>query len=422
MTTSQLQIWMVYMIMNLWIILPPIKMYIRSRNKITLEKNKKIKDIEQHLIFIGLVMVFEIISIILISRNEDRTQVLMLLIISIILMFTNHYLVVDKEKTMYQVIPFLQIFAITGADLFSSSRDYKIIVIVVVLSILNEYPVRFSKVFSIFALFFYMGTSISLQVLEGHHDLMEMVVYAIRNTITYGLVIISFYIGKKQLFLNQQLKEMTQTLKDKNKELEEISILKERSRIAREIHDTLGHTLTGAIVQLEVAKKMVRVDEEKAIEAIDKTQKITRDGFAEVKRAIKALRPILIEDSTLEEALYALIEKTQNHCQVIIHADIEKGIIQDENVKITIYRIIQEAITNSIRHGEATQIDIKIEKADEEALMIQVTDNGKGCETISEGYGLKGIKERVQLLEGKMITHSEHGKGFEMALTLNQRT
>jgi signal transduction histidine kinase len=184
----------------------------------------------------------------------------------------------------------------------------------------------------------------------------------------------------------------------------------------------LGHTLTGAIVQLEVARKMVRVDEDKAVEAIDKTQKITRDGFAEVKRAIKALRPIMIEDSTLEEALEALIDKTQNHCQVVINANIEKGIIQDENTKITIYRIIQEAITNSIRHGEATEIDIKIDKTDKDALMITVSDNGKGCKTISEGYGLKGIKERVQLLEGKMATHSEYGKGFELALTLNQRT
>jgi len=455
MTTPQLQIWLAYMTINLWIIIPVVMICIRSKDKplrikilwtillivfnlpavmaylymyrsemdkTTLVKNKEMRDIEQHLIFIGLVLTFEVISLILMSRNEDRTQVLMLLIISNMLIFMNHYLILDKGKTIYQVIPFIQILAITGVDLFSANRDFKIIIIVVVLSVLNGYPVRFSKVFSILTLLFYLGTTIILQIQEGNLSQVEMLVYAVRNTVTYGLVIISFYIGKKQLFLNHQLKEMTQTLKDKNKELEEISILKERSRIAREIHDTLGHTLTGAIVQLEVARKMVPVDEDKAIEAIDKTQKITRDGFAEVKRAIKALRPIMIEDSTLEEALQALIEKTQNHCQVIIHAVIDKDIRLDENVKITIYRIIQEAITNSIRHGEATEIKIMIEKEEESSIMIQVSDNGKGCETISEGYGLKGIKERIQLLEGKMRTHSEYGKGFEIALTLNQRT
>lgn len=459
MTTPQLQLWLAYMTINLWIIIPPIRMCIRSKDKSMINKilwiillcvfnlpavmiylfthksepdktdlviikaiNKAIKDLEHHLIFIGLVLAFEVISLILLSRNEDRTQVLMLLIISVMLIFMNHYLILDKDKRIYQVIPFLQVIAITGVDLFSANRDFKIIIIVVVLSVLNEYPVRFSKVFSILTLLFYLGTSITLQIQEGQLGQVEMLVYAIRNTITYSLVIISFYIGKKQLFLNHQLKEMTQTLKDKNKELEEISILKERSRIAREIHDTLGHTLTGAIVQLEVARKMVKVDEDKAIEAIDKTQKITRDGFAEVKRAIKALRPIMIEDSSLEEALQALIEKTQNHCQVVIQAKIENDIIQEENVKITIYRIIQEAITNSIRHGEATEIMIRIEKADENAIMIQVTDNGRGCETISEGYGLKGIKERVGLLGGKMMVHSEYGKGFDMALTLNQKT
>ncbi len=454
MTTPQLQLWLAYMTINLWIIIPPIMMCMRSKDKsiinkilwiillgvfnlpavmiylfthksepdkMTLAINKAIKDLEYHLIFIGLVLAFEVISLILLSRNEDRTQVLMLLIISVMLIFMNHYLILDKDKRIYQVIPFLQVLAITGVDLFSTNRDFKIIIIVVVLSVLNEYPVRFSKVFSILTLLFYLGTSITLQIQEGQLGQVEMLVYAIRNTITYSLVIISFYIGKKQLFLNHQLKEMTQTLKDKNKELEEISILKERSRIAREIHDTLGHTLTGAIVQLEVARKMVKVDEDKAIEAIDKTQKITRDGFAEVKRAIKALRPIMIEDSSLEEALQALIEKTQNHCQVVIDAKIENDIIQEENVKITIYRIIQEAITNSIRHGEATEIKIRIKKADENAIMIQVTDNGRGCGTISEGYGLKGIKERVGLLGGKMMVHSEYGKGFDMALTLNQK-
>jgi len=93
------------------------------------------------------------------TSKEERIQVLMLLIMSIMLIFINQYLILDKDKTIYQVIPFIQILAIIGVDLFSADRDFKIIIIVVVLSILNEYPVR--------------------------------------HTVTYGLVIISFYIGKK---------------------------------------------------------------------------------------------------------------------------------------------------------------------------------------------------------------------------------
>jgi signal transduction histidine kinase len=206
---------------------------------------------------------------------------------------------------------------------------------------------------------------------------------------------------------------MTKELKEKNQKIEEISLLKERSRMAREIHDTLGHTLTGAIIQLEAAKKLIYIDQDKTLLAIEKTQQINRDGFLEVKRAIHALRPVLIEDGNLKDALEALFEKVENDCHVLIDRHIKGDGPIEAASKVSLYRIIQESITNSIRHGQASRIDLSLENKDEH-IEVTMHDNGLGCEMIQEGNGLKGIRERVYSHQGRLEIKSKVNEGFHL--------
>lgn len=210
---------------------------------------------------------------------------------------------------------------------------------------------------------------------------------------------------------------MTRELKEKNQRIEEISLLKERNRIAREIHDTLGHTLTGAIIQLEAAKKLINIDQEKTRLAIEKTQQITRDGFLEVRRAIHALKPLLIEDGNLKDALEALFEKVENDFNVTIERHIKGDSPIEESCKVSLYRMVQESMTNSIRHGHASRIVLSFENR-ENYVEISIHDNGVGCERIEEGNGLKGIRERVFYHHGKISIKSKTNEGFHLKIVI----
>ena len=198
-------------------------------------------------------------------------------------------------------------------------------------------------------------------------------------------------------------------------QLEEAGILKERSCIAREIHDTLGHSLTGAIIQLEVARKLIDKNSDKALEAIIRSQEITRSGFNDVKRAIKALNPLGIEELSLSECVHQLIQEARDSYNFNIEHEIDLPDNLPDTLKIPICRIIQEIITNSIRHGEASSMELTME-CHNSILRIQSHDNGKGCAKLQEGNGLRGIRERIDQVGGQVRFSSQEGNGFTVLI------
>jgi len=370
----------------------------------------------KHLIFVILVFIYEVFSLILFVSYSHSMLILLCLIIMLLLAFVNHFLDVGNKSPFLLVLPFIQVISIISVNLMAASDEFKIIILIVVVSILNEFPINFSRRFSIVPLILYMSLSTFVFLID-EKSIGYILVYITRNSITYSLVVGAFYFSRKYLLLNQELHHINLELRENNRQLEEIGIVKERNRIAREIHDTLGHTLTGAIIQLEAAKKLIHIDQAKALVAVEKTQEITREGFLDVKRAIQALRPILIEEGNLKDSLEALFEKIQHDFNIEIHHSIHIDNVSMESLKVSLYRIIQESITNSIRHGNATKIVICLEQR-KNALELMMSDNGKGCQAIQENYGLKGIRERVSSFNGHIRILSNLNEGFQLLITL----
>lgn len=363
-------------------------------------------------IFLGLLITFEFLSVAIITVNPDNLIIIGLLSIALIILAAVYYFADRLNKTLKFLVPILLAAAVILADYFSINSDYKIIVIVAVAIIIIEYPLKFSKIFFWVPLILYQGAAVlKLFTQQGSVPPDFLIVFVAKNSITYILVVVAFYFVKKHLIMNHHLKYVMQELKNKTLELEEASIIKERNRIAREIHDTLGHTLTGAIIQLEVAKKMVYKDQAETVETIQKVQDITRKGFSELKRAIKALHPIMIEDNTLTDGLTLLFKSVENDFNYTVSYNIDIPEKISDFVKVSVYRIIQEIITNGIRHGGTNQMNLSIEYQFG-MLRINSNDNGKGCKVINEGNGLKGIRERVEKLNGQAFFASEKGKGF----------
>lgn len=216
--------------------------------------------------------------------------------------------------------------------------------------------------------------------------------------------------------MNQDLQELNQQLEDMADMREKMGETRERNRLAREIHDTLGHTLTGLSIGLDACNTLVDVDPEMAKNQLTKLADVARNGLTEVRASVSKLRPDALAKHTLKESLDEMIMKMVNATGVKIDfvCHLQSLDFQPDE-QDTIYRIVQEGVTNSLRHGHATHIYISFALY-KETLIIIIEDNGIGSQDIKEGFGIHHMRERVNLLHGKVRYYSNHG--FELIVEI----
>ena len=217
--------------------------------------------------------------------------------------------------------------------------------------------------------------------------------------------------------LNKDLKESYIKLQEFSKQIEELTITKERNRVAQEIHDSLGHFLTALIMNLDYMEKVFDKNPEESMELIIKAQKLARDSMNELRDAVYTLK-----DSEKAVNLLDLINELINNLTINQEVDVKLDINGEIkglslNIKNIIFKTIQEALTNSIKHGQGTRFFISIQKQDE-ILTLTIKDNGRGCGQISKGHGLKGIEERVNNVKGIIKYQSARNKGFEINVSI----
>lgn len=215
---------------------------------------------------------------------------------------------------------------------------------------------------------------------------------------------------------NSQLQEANVRLKGYAGQMAEAARTVERNRLAREIHDTLGHTLTGIIAGLDACMTLVGIAPEKAGEQLEKVQDAARNGMKDVRRSVSALRPDRLERLSLQEALDQMIREmaAMAHVQIVLEYSGQLPALDSEEEE-TVYRIIQESITNAVRHGRATKVEIAIER-EYGNLAIRIQDNGIGCKSVEPGFGLQHMTERLELLGGSLSYDGE--EGFLLAVNL----
>jgi signal transduction histidine kinase len=189
-------------------------------------------------------------------------------------------------------------------------------------------------------------------------------------------------------------------LMDGSKQREQLAVTEERNRLAREIHDTLAHTLTTVIVGLEAGKKLLDIDMERAREELLKSQRLAREGLDEIRRSVRALLPRTLDEQGFIAALRGLASEL-GKAGAEVKVMVEEGVEVPRRLELPLYRVAQESITNSTRHGCATAIIIKLYRHDS-ALRLEISDNGSGCSSFSEGYGIKGMRTRMAAVGGRV--------------------
>lgn len=208
------------------------------------------------------------------------------------------------------------------------------------------------------------------------------------------------------------------------KRAEEASILDERNRMAREIHDILAQAFTGILLHVGAAIELVIKKPDKAEAHLETVDELARTGLAEARRSVTALRPKLLEEGNLFDALKRLINQmklstnTQITCEIIGAA-----YPLPPNVENHLLRIGQEALTNALKYAHATQINVEL-VCEESECLLRVKDNGQGFDidpvSSSKGFGLLGMSERVEQIGGELVIQSHPGQGTEIVVVVNR--
>jgi signal transduction histidine kinase len=204
-------------------------------------------------------------------------------------------------------------------------------------------------------------------------------------------------------------------------QVEDLATIQERNRLAREIHDSLGHHLTAIHVHLEAAR--TQLDNQAALApgttlaalgaSLDKAQALTGEGLSEVRRSVAALRASPLEGRSLQEALTTVVDEC---CRAGIAAElVVRGVPRPllPPAKQALFRAAQEGLTNVRKHAQASQAEVTLDYGNE-VVCLTVQDNGLGAVEAGSGFGLLGVRERVQLLGGRAEVHSAPGEGFRL--------
>jgi signal transduction histidine kinase len=235
---------------------------------------------------------------------------------------------------------------------------------------------------------------------------------------TFAAVVVVISVG----WLLHQQREQRAALAAANRKLanyaatvEQLAVSQERNRLARELHDTLAHSLSAVTVQLEAVNAVWDSDARSARSMLEGALQGARHGLTEARRALQALRASPLEDVGLGIAIGNLARsaaaKANLELDLSSSSDLRNLPADREQC---VYRVAQETFSNIVRHARATEMRVVLQRLDG-GVSLTVEDNGQGFEESavdsSTHFGLKGMRERVEMIGGQMYIHSGHGLG-----------
>jgi signal transduction histidine kinase len=219
----------------------------------------------------------------------------------------------------------------------------------------------------------------------------------------------------------RSLREANQRLGQYASALEQLTISRERNRLARELHDVLAHTLSGVAVELEGVRATLRPDPERASVLLSHSLQAIREGLSETRRAVQELRARPLEALGLALAIRTLAESYADRFAFALELEVDSDIDHyNAEVQQCVYRIVEEALTNIAQHAQAQRVQV-ILKRDGGQLRLIVRDDGCGFDpnggATEQRFGLLGMRERSEMIEGCLAVTSQLGKGTQVSFS-----
>lgn len=257
----------------------------------------------------------------------------------------------------------------------------------------------------------------------------EQRVRKLRNTLDRAEYLVS-HVAVAMNYLLTSLANISDTLEEmQKKEQQGIQIIlaqeEEHKRLARDIHDGPAQSLSNIIIKCEICEKLIEKDVEKAIKEIRELKGLVRESLKELRDIIFDLRPMSLDDLGLLPTLQSYVSKFNSDFGINVTFEHNlNGTHIDSTVEVAIFRIIQEALTNIKKHAKVKSANIKLLIIGE-TLKISIKDKGVGFvydrrltkeiySNGSSGYGIYGMRQRAEILKGKLVINSKQGEGTEI--------
>lgn len=276
--------------------------------------------------------------------------------------------------------------------------------------------------------FFSIGTTALIQALAfwcfgsisfAHPDLAGLSVTSAVMFMVVGYIVVSLMRAQRQQ--RQALEAANRRLLGYATTAEQLAVSRERNRLARDLHDTLAHTLSAVSIQLEGVNSAWDYSPADARTGLLKSLDTARSGLAETRRAVQALRASPLDDLGLVLALRNLAESTAKRSGATLSLTLIDELTLAPDLEQNIYRIAQEALTNIVNHAHASTIRVTLHRA-ADAVILVIQDDGVGFgteEAAPDGhYGLQGMKERARLIGATLAVASAPGQGATIRLII----
>lgn len=216
----------------------------------------------------------------------------------------------------------------------------------------------------------------------------------------------------------EKLRKANIELEDYSHTIEELTLLKERNRISRDIHDSVGHALSTTMIQLNAIQALAAKDSSPIEPIAENLKNFVGESYQEVRRAVRELKPS--EYSNYQDVIK--IQDLINNFTKLSGVDVKLTVSEDKyaldaKVSLAIYRLVQESLSNASRHGKATKV-IMTMIYNKNDLTITIKDNGIGCSNVVYGVGLTSITERFEEFNGTVNFNTSEGNGFVIKITV----
>ncbi|HEY9825552.1 MAG TPA: response regulator [Stenomitos sp.] len=204
-----------------------------------------------------------------------------------------------------------------------------------------------------------------------------------------------------------------------NRRIEEMAALEERNRIARDIHDSLGHALVALNIQMETALALWATDASHAYRCLAEAKQLGSEALQAVRQSVADIRFDPLQGKSLTQAIATLTQSFTQNTGIVPTLEIDLPPDLDASVNTAIYRVLQEGLTNICKYAAANAVCIRI-SSDASQVALQLEDNGKGFSVhpLQSGFGLKGMQERIAALGGTLDISSRPGVGCQLRATL----
>ena len=354
--------------------------------------------------------------------------------------------------TPYSIWPVLVIFALLAGVMYFEQNNgplWKQIVYLGALTTLTASLYFFHVDPGIFLILFFVISAQAMMLLPIRYGLAWIFILAIISALAFigdqglegGLLVVFVYGGGYFFFgvfgyflmeaqrerdrnavLLEELGTTHRQLQDSMLRMEELAVSEERNRLAREMHDSLGHRLTVSAVQLEGAQRLIPTEPARAEEMVGTVREEVRQALAELRQTLATLRQPLETGLSIQQAITRLVEAFEQATKLTVNTFLEEGLpVLPDAYRLTLYRTAQEALTNVQRHAEAETIWLRLTIVDER-ISMEVSDDGKGIKADAiqqaEGFGFVGIRERVNQLAGQFFVDQRNGGGTQITIWL----